>query len=221
MSVFARRQTEDAELVPNTACSRPACPAGWIAIVAFGLLFAAFASPRPETPSTGALNVTVQDASGAAVNGAHLELKDLETNDVHAATSKGAGDAVLSFLNPAHYSLTISKDGFETKVYPSVTIQTNQTTDVKVTLVLGSATQTISVSGDSSPLLDTAGNTISTTIDLKQVDNLPSRRPGRICTGLFDARSCRQQLQQPSRRSSQRQLKRLLHHDQPQQERWL
>ena len=144
-----------------------------IAIVACGLFFAASPLAWGQDLSTGALNVTVQDASGAAVNGAHLELKDLETNDVHAATSKGAGDAVLSFLNPAHYSLTISKDGFETKIYPSVTVQTNQTTDVKVTLVLGAATQTISVSGDSSPLLDTAGNTISTTIDLKQVDNLP------------------------------------------------
>ena len=144
-------------------------------VVAGGVLLAVAASPiaRAQDMSTGALNVTVQDPSGAAVNGAHLELKDLETNDVHAATTKGAGDAVLSFLNPAHYSLTITKDGFETKVYPSVTIQTNQTTDLKVTLALGVATQTVSVSGDTSPLLDTTENTVSTTIDLKEVEDLP------------------------------------------------
>ncbi|MGD0890503.1 MAG: carboxypeptidase-like regulatory domain-containing protein [Terracidiphilus sp.] len=128
---------------------------------------------RAQDMSTGALNVTVEDPSGAAVNGARLILKDVETNDIHTAATKGAGNAVLSFLNPAHYSLTVTKDGFETQVYPSVTIQTNQVTDLKVTLALGVATQTVSVSGDSSPLLDTTQNTLSTTIDLKQIDNLP------------------------------------------------
>jgi hypothetical protein len=145
------------------------------AIVTCGLLLTVEAGPlaRAQDMSTGALNVTVQDPSGAAINAAHLELRDLETNDIHTATTKGAGDAVLSFLNPAHYSLTVAKGGFESKVYPMVTIQTNQVTDLKVTLAVGTATQTVSVSGDTSPLLDTAQNTISTTIDLKQVEDLP------------------------------------------------
>jgi hypothetical protein len=123
--------------------------------------------------STGALNVTVLDPSGAAVNGAQLALKDIETNDVHTAATKGDGNAVLSFLNPAHYTLTITKEGFGAKVYPSVTVQTNQVTDLKLTLEVGAATQSVLVSGDSSPLLDTTQNTLSTTIDLKQVEDLP------------------------------------------------
>lgn len=145
------------------------------AIATCGLFLAAAMSPlaRSQDMSTGALNITVADPSGAAVNGARLELRDLETNDIHSANTKGAGDAVLSFLNPAHYSLTVTKAGFESKVYPSVTIQTNQVTDLKVTLAVGAATQTVSVSGDTSPLLDIAQNTISTTIDLKQVEDLP------------------------------------------------
>jgi hypothetical protein len=144
-------------------------------IIACGLLLAAAASPIgwAQDMSTGALDVTVEDPTGAAVNGARLELKDLETNDVHTATTKGAGDAVLSFLNPAHYILTVTKDGFGTKIYPTVTVQTNQVTDLKVTLEVGAATQSVSVSGDSTPLLDTTQNTLSTTIDLKQVDDLP------------------------------------------------
>jgi hypothetical protein len=139
------------------------------------LLFVASVSldARAQDMSTGAINITVQDTSGAAVNGAHLELRDLETNDVHTSMTKGGGDAVLSFLNPAHYKLTITKDGFESKVYPSVTVQTNQVTDLKITLNVGAATQTVSVSGETSPLLDTTQNAISTTIDLKQVDDLP------------------------------------------------
>jgi len=140
-----------------------------------GLFLAAAVSPtsRAQDFSTGAVNVTVQDSTGAAVNDAHLELKDLETNDVHTATTEGAGNAVLSFLNPARYMLTVSKEGFATKVYPLVTVQANQVTALKVALSVGAAAQTVSVSGDNSPILDTTQNTISTTIDLKQVDNLP------------------------------------------------
>ena len=145
------------------------------AVIAFGLLAGISASSiaGAQDLSTGALNVTVVDPSDAVVNGAQLVLKDLETNDVHTAATRGAGNAVLSFLNPAHYSLTVTKDGFQTEVYPSVTIQTNEVTDLKVMLTLGVATQTVSVSGDSSPLLDTTQNTLSTTLDLKQIDNLP------------------------------------------------
>ena len=144
-------------------------------IVAFGFLAAVTTYPTAwaQDLSTGALNVTVVDPSGAVVNEAQLELKDLETNDVHTATTSGSGNAVLSFLNPARYSLTISKGGFGTKVYPSVTIQTNQVTDLKVTLTVGAATQTVSVSGDNTPLLDTTQNVLSTTIDLKQINALP------------------------------------------------
>ena len=145
------------------------------AIAVCGLILAAVVSPSGPAQdfATGAINVTVQDPSGAAVNDAHLELKDLETNDVHTATTKGAGNAVVSFLNPARYTLTVTKEGFATKVYPLVTVQANQVTALKVALTVGAAAQTVSVSGDNSPVLDTTQNTIATTIDLKQVDNLP------------------------------------------------
>jgi hypothetical protein len=108
------------------------------AVIAFVLLAGTSASSigSAQDLSTGALNVTVVDPSGAVVNGAQLVLKDLETNDIHNAATRGAGNAVLSFLNPAHYSLTVTKDGFQTEIYPSVTIQTNQVTDLKVTLTL-------------------------------------------------------------------------------------
>jgi hypothetical protein len=123
--------------------------------------------------STGSLNVTVTDPMGAAVNGAKLELRDIGTNEAHNVDTQGTGTAVIPFLTPAHYALTVTKEGFSTKVYPAVTIQTNQVTDIKVTLELGVATQSVSVTGESSPLLDSSQNTLSTTLDLKQVQELP------------------------------------------------
>jgi Carboxypeptidase regulatory-like domain len=145
------------------------------AIVACGFLLAVAWSPSAQAQdlSTGSLNVTVLDPSGAAVNGAQLVLKDLGTNDIHEAKTAGTGGVVVPFLNPAKYSLTVTMTGFNVQIYPSVTIQANQVTNVKVTMQVGAATQSVSVSGEESPLLDTTGNTLSTTIDLKQIEDLP------------------------------------------------
>jgi Carboxypeptidase regulatory-like domain len=145
------------------------------AIVACGFLLAVAGAPRAHAQdlSTGSLNVTVLDPSGAAVNGAQLVLKDLGTNDTHEARTAGQGGAVVPYLNPAKYSLTVTMTGFSVKVYPQVTIQANQVTNIKVLMEVGAATQSVSVSGEATPLLDTTGNTLSTNIDLKQIEDLP------------------------------------------------
>lgn len=145
-----------------------------IPVIVFAILaITAAGSSRAQDLSTGALNVTVQDTTGAALNGAQVLLRDPATNNVQSVATKGAGNAVLSFLQPANYMITVTKDGFETKAYSSVTVQTNQTTDLRVTLVVGSTSQTVAVSGNESPLIDATENTLATTLDLKQVDNLP------------------------------------------------
>ena len=153
--------------------SARAARAGLKALCALALAGALLPIAHAQDMSTGALNVTVEDTAGAAINGAQVTLRDLETNDLHTATTKGAGNAVLPYLNPALYSLTVTREGFSAKVYPSVTIQTNQVTDIKVSLAVGATTQSVTVSGEESPLLDTTQNVMSTTLDLKQVQDLP------------------------------------------------
>ena len=124
--------------------------------------------------STGALNVTVTDSGGALIPGAKLVLKDLGTNDVHAVTTKDNGTIVIPFLNPAVYSLTVSKTGFASNQYAQVTITTNQVTNLAVALKVGATTDTVTVTSDRSPILDTTSNTLSTNIDMKQVQDLPT-----------------------------------------------
>lgn len=139
------------------------------------LLFGGMMASRMEAQnlSTGSLNITVEDPAGAVINGARITLRDLETNDIHKAATSGAGVVVIPFLNPAKYSLTVSRQGFSTKLYPSVTISVNQVTDLVVKLAVGTAKQTVTVLGNTTPLLQTTGTTLSTTLDLKEVQDLP------------------------------------------------
>ena len=124
--------------------------------------------------STGSVNVTVVDPGGAAIDGAKVVLTDLGTNEAHTVITKGAGTAVIPYLSPARYSLTITREGFSTSSYASVTVQTNQVTNINATLKVGSATESVAVVADSSPIFNTTQNTLSTTLDLKQVEDLPT-----------------------------------------------
>lgn len=126
-----------------------------------------------QNMSTGNVYVTVEDQTGAAVAGAQLELKDLDTNDVRTVKTQSSGDANFPDLNFGHYSLTITKEGFATKTYASVLVQTNQTTAIKAELSIGAVTQQVTVGGESTPILDSTSNILSTTLDLKQVQDLP------------------------------------------------
>jgi Carboxypeptidase regulatory-like domain len=124
--------------------------------------------------STGSLNVTVTDSAGALIPGAKLVLRDLGTNDVHTVTTKDNGTVVIPYLNPAVYTLTVSKEGFSSNEYSKVTITTNQVTNLAASLKVGSTTEVVNVVADRSPILDTTSNTLSTHIDLKQVEDLPT-----------------------------------------------
>jgi len=149
-----------------------------IAISGMALCALIFAgAPRAanaQDMSTGSVNVTVVDPTGAAVPDATLVLKDLGTNDVHTVTSSGKGTAVIPYLNPATYSLTVTRQGFATTQFSKVTVQTNQVTNLTATLKVGASSETVSVSSTTSPILNTTTNTLSTTLDLKQVENLPT-----------------------------------------------
>lgn len=124
--------------------------------------------------STGSLNVTVTDPGGALIPGATLVLKDLGTNDIHTVTTKNDGTVVIPFLNPATYTLTVTKDGFATSQYSKVVVTTNQVTNLAVALKVGATTETVSVAADRSPILNTTSNTLSTNLDMKQVADLPT-----------------------------------------------
>ena len=149
--------------------SRPAT------LILTGITFSlACVAASAQDMSTGALNVTVTDSSGAVIPGAKILLKDLDTNDEHTVTTKDSGTIVIPFLNPATYSLTVTKEGFASNQYDKVTITTNQVTNLAVSLKVGVPTETVTVTSDRSPILDATSNTLSTNLDMKQVADLPT-----------------------------------------------
>jgi len=123
--------------------------------------------------SEGTVSVTVVDATGSVVPGAQLELMDAGTNQVRKGESQGTG--TLTFVNVplGKYKLTVSKTGFQTKVFTEVVVQAAQTTNIPIELQVGAVNEVVQVTTSEAPLVETSSSAISSTIDLKQIENLP------------------------------------------------
>ena len=126
-----------------------------------------------QTTTGGTLNVTVFDPSGAAVPGAALELRDTATNDIRRAETQANG--VYSFPNMPFgiYELKVTAAGFQTQSFQSVQIQTGRDTDMHVTLKVGTSSESITVTDSATPLVQTEASVLASTLDTKQVVNLP------------------------------------------------
>jgi Carboxypeptidase regulatory-like domain len=126
-----------------------------------------------QTETTGTITVTVRDPSGAVVPQAALELRDLGTNLLRKAVTPEGGAYTFGNLPFGQYSLAITAAGFQREVFDAVQVQTARQTEVAATLKLGGATETVEVTGAATPLVEGSSSTIATTVDTKQVVNLP------------------------------------------------
>ena len=123
--------------------------------------------------SEGTVAVTVLDPSGSVVQGAELELTDLATNAIKKRQTHESGTYTFVNLSLGKYKLTVGKSGFKTQVYDAVVVEAARTTDISAVLRVGAAAETVEVNGGAAPLVETTTNSIGTTIDMKQIEDLP------------------------------------------------
>ena len=126
-----------------------------------------------QTGTAGSLTVTVVDPSGAVVPGANLELTDVATNVIRKASTLESGVYTFPNVPFGEYKLTVTQTGFATQQYTSIQVQTGRNTDVKATLKVAAATETVQVNAGETPLIETSSSVLADTIDTKQVVNLP------------------------------------------------
>src|ERR1043166_3255005 len=77
--------------------------------------------------TTGTIQGTVLDANGAAVPGANVEIKNLDTNISRTLTTDEDGRFTALALQPGNYMVTVSKQGFATAELPKATLTVGQT----------------------------------------------------------------------------------------------
>lgn len=120
---------------------------------------------------SGTIKGVVQDPSGAAVPSAKIELLNTATGVSKTTTSDSYGNYEFVSLAPGAYRVTVDTASF-VKEAVNVTLETNQTLNVPITLTVKAVTQTVEVTG-AAPVLNTAETRNQMTLENQGVAELP------------------------------------------------
>ena len=101
------------------------------------LLVAIFAAPGWAQTFRGTILGTVTDSSGAAVAGATVTIKNVDTGLVRTTVSTGDGTYSVPELPIGTYTVTIEKSGFQTAVTTGVTVDVSSERRVDAALKPG------------------------------------------------------------------------------------
>lgn len=115
---------------------------------------------------------TVSDPSGAPIKGAAVAATDVDRGTVWNAETNGAGAYNLLRLPIGTYTVKVTAPGFQTVSRAPFTLVLNQTAGIDVQMKVGSASETIEVSG-AAPILQTQTVDVSTLIDANTNVSLP------------------------------------------------
>lgn len=136
------------------------------------VLFAFGANAEAQT-FRGTILGTVTDSSGAAVAGATVTVKNTATGLTRTVSTSTDGSYSAPELPIGPYSVTVEKSGFKTGVVSGLTVEVAVDRRADVTLQPGDVAQTIEVSGDTLPQVDSTSDTLGGIIGAKAVNNLP------------------------------------------------
>jgi hypothetical protein len=134
------------------------------------LLFAVGTQAQTQITS-GTIQGTVLDANGAAVPGANVEIKNLDTNSLRNLSTDDEGRFVALQLSPGRYSVTITKQGFATLVLESTTLTVGQAINLPVSMKVSGVEERVTISA--TPTVDTLKTESSTTLNETAVNTTP------------------------------------------------
>ncbi|PWT91764.1 MAG: hypothetical protein C5B55_07560 [Blastocatellia bacterium] len=133
---------------------------------------------------------TVTDAAGGLIPEATITVTNKETGKVQEVKSSAEGYYRVSGLPPGTYTIAVEKLGYKKKVLENVSVSAETTQGVDVALEAGEVSAVVTVSTESTPLLQTENANVDKTISNQEVLRLPqaSRDPYqllRLAPGVF------------------------------------
>lgn len=148
----------------------------WFVVVSLMLLFVgltATTSVFAQTSNTGTVTGVVQDEKGAVLPGASVKLVNLGTNAERTAVTSDSGSYEIAQLVPGNYRLEIQATGFSKYVQEPVVVNVLQRTTANADLKVGGIGETVTVTGESAPLVETTKTDVGGVIDQRRLENLP------------------------------------------------
>jgi hypothetical protein len=141
-----------------------------VTLAVIGLTFST-AYAQSGTTRT-ALSGTVLDSGGGVLPGATVEVKNSRTAVVTRTVTNGTGVFDVPAIDAGLYSITVSLNGFKTTVMTDVELLSGTPRSLKVTLEVGTVSESVEVRGGGQ-LVQTQSTAVSSTIRVDQISSLP------------------------------------------------
>src|SRR5215470_17583723 len=122
--------------------------------------------------ATASIAGSIVDASEAAVPGASVVVRNLDTGVERSVNANDLGYYVVPALPAGPYSITVSKTGFQTQTVSQIVLVVDQNATMNVSLKVGAVSEAVNVVGDAA-IVDTRTATLNTVINQKQIGELP------------------------------------------------
>ncbi|MCU1224268.1 MAG: Cna domain protein [Edaphobacter sp.] len=122
--------------------------------------------------STGAINGTVLDSTGAVISGASIVISNVATSIEREVTSNASGVYVFPNIPPGTYTMSARKNSFATTNETGIVLQVNQTITIDFRLKSGAQTETVTVDAAAAQL-ETSTAELGTVIGHQTVSDLP------------------------------------------------
>lgn len=139
----------------------------------FGFLLLAIAGVA-SAQYNATIQGTVTDKSGAAVPNAKVTVTNQATQVSAQTTTSSSGGYTIGQLPPGNYTVTVEAQGFEKSETRDVVVLGEQVRGLDISVQVGQVTQTVTVSGATTPLLQTQDASVSKTLSGETIEALPS-----------------------------------------------
>ena len=121
---------------------------------------------------TGSIAGTVKDESGALVTTANIKATNVDTGFTRETNVGADGAYLIQYLPVGNYTVSASAQGFKSFVQKNLLVTVDQTTALEITLAVGAATQTVTVT-EAPPLVNTSSAELGRTVGKEEIVGLP------------------------------------------------
>ena len=120
----------------------------------------------------GGITGTITDASGSTVPDASVTAVEDSTHLTRTATSNSSGTYAFVNLPIGSYTLTYTRDGFDSSKYPGINVQADRTVTLNVSLKVGTVSTSVEV--EATPLMNATDTTNGYVLDKAQIEDDPA-----------------------------------------------
>jgi len=127
----------------------------------------------------GTITGTIADPAGAVVANAPVEARNVGTGALYPVASSATGNYTIAQLPSGNYEINVTVPGFKKYTRQGLTVQAAQTVRIDISLEVGSASESVTVT-EATPLLKTESGELSHVVTTERMDNLPLLQTGAI-----------------------------------------